>query len=86
MCIRQMFFVFILVSECIDDADAVLEASNGLTSDCVLVIGMAGCDGDALDGSGRKVKDVCCASCNRRECFFFFFSREGSTYSKKKQN
>jgi hypothetical protein len=35
-----------------------------MTSDCAAVIGMIGCDGDALDGSGRKVSDVCCESCN----------------------
>jgi hypothetical protein len=56
-------FVF-LDSKCVDDPDGVLEASNGMTSDCAMVIGMITCNGDALDGSGRKVSDVCCGSCN----------------------
>ena len=56
--------LFFLDSECVDDPDALLEASNQMTSDCAAVIGMIGCDGDALDGSGRKVSDVCCESCN----------------------
>ena len=49
---------------CVDDPDALLEASGGMTSDCAMVIGMITCNGDALDGSGRKVSDVCCGSCN----------------------
>ena len=49
--------------ECVDDPDALLKASNNITSDCAAVIGMIGCNGVALDGSGKKVSDVCCGSC-----------------------
>ena len=68
----------VLAPECIDDADALSEASNGLTSDCGVVIGMVGCDGDALDGSGRKVSDVCCASCTGKECVYFCHLKGGA--------